>query len=135
MDGLTIRGISAENLRQFEPFLQKRLGSPRPRIHVLPIPVARDEMVAFLDQGFADMAVGNITITEERAELVDFSRPLQSDVSELIVHHKDVLNVSSLEDLAGQSVHVRLSSSFAQSIEALNEELGGKGLELSLIHI
>lgn len=129
VDGLTIRGISAENLRQFEPFLQKRLGSPRPRIHVLPIPVARDEMVAFLDQGFADMAVGNITITEERAELVDFSRPLQSDVSELVVHHKDVLNVSSLDDLAGQAVHVRLSSSFVQSVEALNEDLGRKGLE------
>ena len=40
----------------------------------------------------------------ERAKLVDFSRPLQRDVSELVVHHKDVVGVSSLEDLAGQPV-------------------------------
>ena len=129
VDGLKIRGISAENLRRFEPFLQERLGSPRPRIHVLPIPVARDEMVDFLDRGLGDMAVGNITITKERAKLVDFSRPLQRDVSELVVHHKDVVEISSLEDLAGKSIHLRLSSSFAQSVQALNEKLNAKGLE------
>lgn len=129
VDGLKIRGISAENLRRFEPFLQERLGSPKPRVHILPIPVARDEMVEFLDRGLGDMAVGNITITEERAKLVDFSRPLQSDVSELVVHHKDVDGISSPEDLAGQSVHLRLSSSFAHSVEALNEKLAAKKLE------
>ena len=41
MDGLRLRGISAENLRQFEPVLQKGLGNPQPKTNVLPLPVAR----------------------------------------------------------------------------------------------
>ena len=77
MDGLRIRGISAENLRRFEPFLHEQMGRPSPRINLLPVPVARDEMIEFLAAGIGDMAVGNITITEARKELVDFSLPLR----------------------------------------------------------
>jgi membrane-bound lytic murein transglycosylase MltF len=128
MDGLNIRGISAENLRRFDPFLQERLGSPRPRINILPIPVARDEMIDFLAAGLADLAVGNITITDARAERVNFSRPLRRDVSELVIHHSDVGDIDSLEALAGRDVHVRRSSSFVQSLEGLNASLLDEGL-------
>jgi membrane-bound lytic murein transglycosylase MltF len=128
MDGLRIRGISAENLKRFEPFLHEHMGRPDPRINLLPVPVARDEMIEFLAAGIGDMAVGNITITEERKELVDFSVPLRRGVSELIVHGTGVEDVSTLEDLAGRSVHVRPSSSFVSSIEAQNETLAAAGL-------
>ncbi len=128
MDGLHIRGITAENLRQFDPFLQKRLGSPHPRIHILPIPVARDQMIEFLAEGLGDIAVGNITVTEERASKVDFSVPILTDVSEIIVHGTDTPRISNLEDLAGRSVHIRRSSSFFESVKDLNQTFGDRGL-------
>ena len=105
MDGLRLRGISAENLRQFEPVLQKGLGNPRPRINVLPLPVARDEMIDFLASGYGDMAIGNITATDERSEQVVFSVPIRRDVSEVIVHGTGVDRVETLDDLAGRTVH------------------------------
>ena len=129
MDGLHIRGISAENLKQFEPFLHRQLGRPRPRVSMLPIPVARDEMIRFLAEGRGDIAIGNITVTPDRAELVDFSVPLKRNVSEVVVQHEGVTGLDDLNDLAGRRLHVRSSSSFVASIAQLNVALANQGLE------
>ena len=128
MDGLHIRGITAENLRQFDPFLHQRLESPNPRINVLPIPVARDQMIDFLADGLGDIAIGNITITDERARKVDFSIPIYRGVSEVIVHGAETPEISDLEGLSGRSVHIRTSSSFFESVVELNQTLGARGL-------
>jgi membrane-bound lytic murein transglycosylase MltF len=129
MDGLRLRGISAENLRQFEPVLQKGLGNPRPKINVLPLPVARDEMIDFLARGYGDMAIGNITVTEERAQQVLFSVPIRRDVAEVIVHGREVPGIENLNSLAGRTVHVRASSSFFESLVFLNASLTSQGLD------
>ena len=128
MDGLRLRGISAENLRQFEPVLQKGLGDPRPKINVLPLPVARDEMIDFLARGYGDMAIGNITATEDRAQQVLFSVPIRRDVSEVIVHGRQVSGIESLNSLAGRTVHVRASSSFFESLVVINASLASQDL-------
>lgn len=129
MDGLNIRGLTAENLKRFDPYLQAKLDHPKPRVHLLPIPVARDEMIDFLVDGRGDMAMGNITITPERAARVDFSIPILSDVAELIVHGPNVTGLATLSDLSGRVVHVRASSSFRESLEELNERFAAQGLE------
>jgi len=128
MDGLRLRGISAENLRQFEPVLQKGLGNPRPKINVLPLPVARDEMIDFLARGYGDMAIGNITATDERSEQVVFSVPIRRNFSEVIVHGRAVAGLEDLDSLAGRTVHVRASSSFFESLAFLNAALTSQGL-------
>ncbi len=128
MDGLRLRGISAENLRQFEPVLQEGLGNPRPKINVMPVPVARDEMIDFLSRGYGDMAIGNITVTEERSEQVLFSTPIRRNVAEVIVHGDGVTGIDDLDSLAGRTVHVRASSSFFESLGFLNASLTAKGL-------
>lgn len=128
MDGLHIRGISAENLKAFDPFLHEKLGSPRPKVNLLPIPVARDEMIRYLAEGKGDIAVGNITVTDERAELVDFSAPLRREVAEVIVHGASTPPIDGLDGLAGRTVHVRASSSFRESLGILNEALEARGL-------
>lgn len=134
MDGLRLRGISAENLRQFEPFLHEALGRPHPKINVLPIPVARDEMIEFLARGYGDIAIGNITVTDERAEKVEFSTPIRSNVAEVIVHGQDVAPISDLDGLSGRTVYVRESSSFRESLEFLNISLEAKGLPPIRVH-
>ncbi len=122
MDGLRIRGITAESLRRFEPFLNEQLGQPRPRVTLLPVPVARDEMIDFLHRGLADLAVGNITVTEARAREVAFSVPVRENVSEVVVHNRSVSDIGSIGELAGRRIHVRESSSFAESIRRLNDD-------------
>ena len=59
---------------------------------------------------------------------MDFSRPFYTGVSELVVTAKDVPEPQSIDDLAGEEVVVRRSSSYYESLEALNRSLVGRGL-------
>jgi membrane-bound lytic murein transglycosylase MltF len=90
--------------------------------------VARDELIPFLEQGRGDMAAANITITDERMARVDFSLPTSKPIDELIVTGPGAPHLASLDDLSGRAVHVRRSSSFWNSLEALNEDLVARGL-------
>ncbi|CAB1075609.1 Transglycosylase, Slt family [Olavius algarvensis Delta 1 endosymbiont] len=67
------------------------------------------------------MAVANLTITPERLKQVDFSNPLLTGVKELLVTGPAAPPVTGLEDLAGQEIHVRKSSSYYESLARLNE--------------
>ncbi len=127
LDGLTVRGITAESLAEFGKFLRRHLDLDAGALTLLPVPVARDQMIDFLDQGLADMAIGNLTITPERLALADFSVPTLTGVSEVLVTGPNAPELVSLDDLAGQRVFVRASSSFRESLDALNERFSAAG--------
>ena len=76
-------------------------------------------MLTKLIEGKADIAAGNLSITAERDALVDFSQPLTSSVSEVVVTGPSSPPLSTLDDLAGKDVHVRPSSSY-QSLKRQN---------------
>jgi len=77
-DGGRERGLTAEAVRKFEEFLNKKYRATLKRrpITVVLIPTTRDRLIPMLIEGRADIAAGNITITESRSEKVDFSVPL-----------------------------------------------------------
>ena len=85
------------------------------------IPVARGDMLQALAAGKGDIAAANLTITEERQKLVDFSSPVYPNVSEVVVSGPASPAVSSVDDLAGKEVFVRKSSSYYESLVALNQ--------------
>jgi membrane-bound lytic murein transglycosylase MltF len=91
------------------------------KVHLVFIPVRRDELIPGLVKGLGDMAVANLTITPERLKQVDFSDPLLSGVKELLVTGPAAPPVAGLDDLAGQEIHVRKSSSYYESLALLNE--------------
>ncbi len=74
------------------------------------------------------MAVANLTITPQRLKHIDFSNPLLTGVKELLVTGPAAPPVAGLDDLAGQEIHVRKSSSYYESLALLNEafEKAGK---------
>jgi hypothetical protein len=85
------------------------------------IPVARDELLPALLAGKGDIAASNLTVTEERRHLVDFTSPVYRNVSEVVVSGPESPAVSSVDELAGQVVFVRKSSSYYESLMALNQ--------------
>ena len=85
------------------------------------IPVARGELLQALAAGKGDIAASNLTVTEERQQLVDFSAPLYRNVSEVVVSGPASPAVSSVDELAGKEVFVRKSSSYYESLVALNQ--------------
>ena len=127
-DGFTQRGLSYEALKLFEEHLNRKFKTRKSKIHVVIIPVTRDELIPRLLDGTGDIALGGLTITPAREALVDFC-PFGMVVRELLVTGPaDSTALASAEDLSGREVWVRASSSYRESLEALNERLvaGGK---------
>jgi len=116
------RGLAADSLKDFEVYLNKRYNKQKRRpITVVALPTTRDKLIAGLVEGKGDIAVGNLTITEERRKAVDFSNPDLDDVSEIVVTGPASPKVATLDDLAGREVHVRRSSSYYESLARLNQ--------------
>jgi membrane-bound lytic murein transglycosylase MltF len=114
------RGISYDFMHAFEDALNKKLGRGNLRVQVVFIPVSRDHLIPMLLAGQGDVVAANLTITPERARLVDFAAPAATGVKEIIVTGPHAPALHSLDDLAGQSVYVRRSTSYYQSLTALN---------------
>ena len=98
-------------------------------IRVVFIPTTRDQLMQRLADGFGDIAAGNLTITPERLKLVDFTAPLGEGVSEILVTAKGVAAPTSADGLAGTEVYVRRSSSYYESLTALNASLAARKLK------
>ncbi|HJS38882.1 MAG TPA: transporter substrate-binding domain-containing protein [Burkholderiales bacterium] len=120
------RGLSAELVREFERYVNKRYAKQlgkRP-LTVVIIPTSRDKLLSGVAQGLGDIAAGNLTATEERRKLVDFVAPEdRKPVRELVVTGPASPPLATLDDLAGKTVHVRKASSYYESLAALNQRL------------
>ena len=121
------RGISFDLLKEFEKFVNKKYKTKTLKLHVVFYPVPRDKLIPGLVEGLGDIAVANLTITPERQKQVDFSDPILTGVKELLVTGPGAPSVNSLDDLAGQELHVRKSSSYYESLVLLNNSLKKKG--------
>jgi len=123
------RGITYDVFRLFEKDLNeklvksKKLKQKHINVRVVFIPVHRGDLLQALASGKGDIAASNLTISEERQKLVDFSAPVYRNVSELVVSGPASPTVSSLDDLAGKEVFVRRSSIYYESLVALNRRL------------
>jgi membrane-bound lytic murein transglycosylase MltF len=117
------RGLTADTLRDFEVFLNRKYPKKVQPIVVVALPTTRDRMLPGLAEGRADIAAGNLTITRERDAKFDFSKPLAQGAGEVVVTGPRSPKLASLDDLGGQEVHVRQSSSYYASLLALNKRL------------
>ena len=86
-------------------------------------PTSRDQLLPALAEGRGDIAAGNLTITPERLAVVDFSKPLTTGVTEILVTRRGTNAPTSAEGLSGATVYVRRSSSYFSSLQALNLQL------------
>jgi membrane-bound lytic murein transglycosylase MltF len=122
-----IRGFEYELLKGYEKFLNKGIKNKELRIVLEFIPTSRNELIPKLVDGYGDIAAAGLTITEQRRRSADFTIPYLSGVDELIVTHKGANKPATIEDLAGRSVFVRKSSSYYESLVALNKKLKKTG--------
>jgi membrane-bound lytic murein transglycosylase MltF len=122
-------GAEYELLRKFEEVLNTKYKSKRKHIHINVhfIPTARDELVSALVQGRGDIAAGILTVTPERLKQVDFGAPFFRNVAEIVVTGPASPQLASIEDLAGQKLFVRRSSSYWTHLEELNARLRPQG--------
>ncbi len=120
VDKGTPRGLSYEALTLFEKELNTALKTRKLPVHIVFVPVRRDQIIPKLLDGQGDIAAAGLTITASREKLIDFSDPLYKNVNEIVVSGPASPAVTSLDDLSGKEVFVRASSSFYEHLQALN---------------
>lgn len=114
-------GITAENVRDFEQYINRKHKTGKRPITVYLIPTTRDTLLEKVAGGLGDIAAGNLTVTEERLRQVDFvSADDRRLVREVVVLGAVAPQVETTDDLAGKTVHVRRSSSYYESLDELN---------------
>jgi membrane-bound lytic murein transglycosylase MltF len=126
-------GTVVDSFRLFEAELNKKLAAEKKlknknlKVRVVFIPMRRDELLPALAAGRGDIAAANLTITPQRRETVDFTVPGMANVSEVVVSGPSSPKVGSLDDLSGKEVFVRKSSSYYDSLVALNAKFSAAG--------
>ena len=121
------RGLTFESSRNLEDELNQQLKTGKLKVHVVMIPMSRDQLYAALTSGKIDMVAAMVTVTPEREKLVAFSNPTRTNVSQVVVTGPGAPPIATLDDLAGQEVFVRKGSIYAESLAGLNARLKARG--------
>lgn len=87
------------------------------------VPV-RERLLSTVEQGKADLAIGAITINDERKQKLDFSEPVL-DYTTAVLVAKDLVGVKSFAELRGKRVASRKGTVYEKM--ALNELADAKG--------
>ena len=93
------RGVVSELLALFQRELNASLGRRLDQVEVVPMPVSRDHLIPALLTGQADLVAADLTITDARSGIVDFSVPFATGVDEVVVFHP--LGKEQIRSIAG----------------------------------
>ncbi len=121
------RGLTYEWLKIFEDDLNKDLKTRKLKVHVVMVPMSRDQLYPALTSGRVDMVAAMLTVTPDREKLVTFSEPTRTNVSEVVVTGPGAPPIASVDDLAGQAVFVRKGSLYQENLVRLSAELKARG--------
>lgn len=123
-------GLAAEVLRDFERWINRKYAKKldkRP-LTVFAVVTPRDQILSSVATGRTDIGTGNLTVTEARERIVDFVAPLDIPANvEVLITGPASPSIGSIDELSGQVVHVRRSSSYHDSLVALNQRLRAAG--------
>ena len=86
------------------------------------MPATRDKLLPYLGDGLADVAIGNLTVTEERLKEADFVPGDEGcrTIDEIVVIGPKSPELKSLEDLFGQE------GTRAQGVKLLRQPEGAQ---------
>lgn len=117
-DKAVIYGTAANGAELLEKWINTTYKTGARPVTLELSPVTRDRLIPALLAGEGDVALGDITVTPERAKLVAFTTPVLRNVREVIVTSDDVPDIPSPEALSGMTVMAREGSSFQESLVA-----------------
>ena len=121
------RGITYEALKSFETDLNSDLKTGNLKVHVVIVPMSRDQLYPALAGGNVDMVAAMVTVRPELEKLVAFSEPTRTNVNEVVVTGPGAPPINTVDDLAGREVFVRKASPYYESLTRLNGQLKARG--------
>src|SRR5262245_16229852 len=130
IDRGTPRGTVYDQGKLLEAALNKKFAAGHLTVNMQFVPLSRDELIPALLEGKGDLVMADLTVTPERQEIVDFLDPWIAGVEEIVVTSPRAPQITSVDDLSGKDVFVRPSSSYYESLVALNERFASEGKPL-----
>ena len=127
IDKGTQLGTAVDFGTELEKVLNKDRKKEIDKIRIAFVPMARDQLLAALNEGRGDIVMANLTITPQRQAVVDFTEPFYSKASEILVTGPEAGVVTSIDDLGGKEIRLRLSSSYAEHVATLNQKRRAEG--------
>jgi membrane-bound lytic murein transglycosylase MltF len=121
------RGLTYESLKLFENELNAELKTGNLKVHVVIVPMLREQLYPALSSGKVDMVAAMVTIRPEAEKLVAFSEPTRTNVSQVVVTGPGAPPIATVDDLAGQEVFVRKASVYHETLTSLNDQLKARG--------
>jgi membrane-bound lytic murein transglycosylase MltF len=121
------RGMTYEALKNFEEELNAERKTGNLRVHVVMLPMSREQLYPALASGKVDLVAAMVTVTPEREKLVAFSTPTRTDVSQVVVTGPGAPAIASIDDLSGKEVFIRKGSIYDETVASLNKDLQGRG--------
>jgi membrane-bound lytic murein transglycosylase MltF len=121
------RGITYESLKLFENDLNADLKTGNLKVHVVILPMSREQLYPALASGKVDMVAAMVTVRPELEKLAAFSEPTRTNVSQVVVTGPGAPAIATVDDLAAQEVFVRKGSAYDESLTRLNGELKARG--------
>ena len=121
------RGITFEALKSFESDLNTDLKTGHLKVHVVIVPMSRDQLYPALSTGKIDMVAAMVTVRPELEKLVAFSEPTRTNVNVVVVTGPGAPPIATVDDLAGQAVFVRKASVYYETLTSLNGQLKTRG--------
>ena len=128
------RGITYEALKSFENDLNADLKTGNLKVHVVIVPMTRDQLQPALLGGKVDMVAAMVTVRPELEAVGAFSEPTRTNVSQVVVTGPGAPPIATVDDLAGQEVFVRKTSVYNESLIRLNAQLKARGKPAVVIH-
>jgi len=127
IDRGTPRGTAYDQGKLLEAALNNELRSRHVTVNVQFVPLPRDQLLPALAAGTGDIVMADLTVTPDRASIADFTDPWIDGVDEIVVTSPNGPDITTLEDLSGLEVFVRESSSYYESLQALNANFASRG--------
>jgi membrane-bound lytic murein transglycosylase MltF len=124
------RGFEYDILKGYEKFINQGKKKASQRYVLVFIPMRFEDILPALADGRGDMAAANLTVTKDRAQIVDFAEPYLPKVHEVVITHRDGHAIDSVDDLAGRQLYFLAGTSYVEHLELLNERFASEGREL-----
>ncbi len=125
-DGSEIHGALYEFCQEFERFLNHRLHTGNLAIHLVFIPVGRDNLLPKLADGYGDLVATMMVTSSRPPYAVDFTDPLYDDAKSVIVSGPGE-QLSRVEDLSGREVYYFSNTIPYENLSRLSHDLERDG--------
>lgn len=124
----TPKGLQVDLLTEYEKQINKDIKNHSDHIRIQYIPTTFDRLIPDLLEGKGDIISAFLTLTPEREKKINFISGKRLSVQELLVSHKSITDIESVEDLSGRQLYVLKGSSYIEHLKELNRVFKEKKL-------